>query len=435
MNLDSKEYKQFVYNKICEDIENSKHTHYENTFKIQFPLLYENLKHTIFKFDISNFPFTAKLLLFLKDDFDCLMCKCPICGNELSCKYIDFKHGFHKTCSIECKEKLKKIKYVPKSKEKRNETLNNRLQKYKQKLLEKYKFDTSQINDKNYVYNFLMNFQNTGMCFFREPVFKNQFPILYNEYTSFLETCCDEIKKCNLFTRKLFHFFHNEKDLSNFKCVVCGENVSFRDFKNGYNKTCSVKCAISTDLYWEKYWSSFNKMSDDDRKKIYTERGKKIHKKWLKKTKEEIKERNVKIWKTKKNNNTTNTSQIENDIIEWFTKNNIQFYHNYICDLYPFHCDFYLPDYKLFIEIQGHWTHNTHPFNKNDKDDMMILQEMIRKSKNSMYYKNAIKVWTDSDVKKRNIAEKNSLNYLEIFSINKKEVIENIKSKITINEL
>ena len=52
------------------------------------------------------------------------------------------------------------------------------------------------------------------------------------------------------------------------------------------------------------------------------------------------------------------------------------------------------------------------------------------KSKNSGYYQNAINVWILSDVKKRNIAKENNLNYLEIFSININECINALNEYI-----
>ena len=39
------------------------------------------------------------------------------------------------------------------------------------------------------------------------------------------------------------------------------------------------------------------------------------------------------------------------------------------------------------------------------------------KSKNTKYYNNAIITWTIRDVKKRNIAKENKLNYYEFFSM------------------
>ena len=47
----------------------------------------------------------------------------------------------------------------------------------------------------------------------------------------------------------------------------------------------------------------------------------------------------------------------------------------------------------------------------------------IWKNKNTKYYNNAIETWTIRDVKKRNIARENNLNYLEIFSNDINEVI------------
>lgn len=81
---------------------------------------------------------------------------------------------------------------------------------------------------------------------------------------------------------------------------------------------------------------------------------------------------------------------------------------------YPFNCDFYISSLKLLIEIQGTWTHGGHPFDKNNIDDMHTVN--VWKSKQSKYYDCAIEVWTKSDVEKRNLAKKNNLNYLEIFT-------------------
>ena len=81
---------------------------------------------------------------------------------------------------------------------------------------------------------------------------------------------------------------------------------------------------------------------------------------------------------------------------------------------YPFNCDFYIPSLDLFIECQYSWTHEGHPYNKeNDKEKLELWKE---KAKISKYYQNAINTWTIRDVNKREIANKNNLNYLEFFS-------------------
>lgn len=65
---------------------------------------------------------------------------------------------------------------------------------------------------------------------------------------------------------------------------------------------------------------------------------------------------------------------------------------------------------------------------KKNKDDIHKLN--IWKSKDTEYYNNAIETWTKRDVNKRNIANKNKLNYLEIFSCDIDFCIKNINNYI-----
>ncbi|MBR6907906.1 hypothetical protein IKN40_05465, partial [bacterium] len=132
--------------------------------------------------------------------------------------------------------------------------------------------------------------------------------------------------------------------------------------------------------------------------------------------------------KTLRNNNSFNNSLIEKQLLEYFLKNNIKFITQYSSDLYPFKCDFYLIDYDLYIEINGIWTHGGHPYDSNNIEDINKLN--IWKNKNTKYYDNAIYTWTNLDIRKRNIAKKNNLNYLEIFSNNLNICIEKIKKII-----
>lgn len=119
-----------------------------------------------------------------------------------------------------------------------------------------------------------------------------------------------------------------------------------------------------------------------------------------------------------------------------FSKSNIEEYlYSILCDKfedvkreyidwnrYPYHCDFYVPSIDTFIELQGHWTHGGHPYDFNSIEDQNKVKEW--KSKHTKYYDNAIRCWTISDVKKRETAKKNKINYIEIFSINKDEILE-----------
>lgn len=133
-------------------------------------------------------------------------------------------------------------------------------------------------------------------------------------------------------------------------------------------------------------------------------------------------------WETKKKKGTTNTSKIEEQFAKYLEDNNYTFERNYIDNRYPYHVDFYLKDFDLFIEIQGTWTHGGHPYNKLNEDDQKRLLEM--KSKNSSYYNSAIRSWTIRDVEKRECAQRNNLNYLEIFSCDLDICIITFKQKV-----
>lgn len=134
-------------------------------------------------------------------------------------------------------------------------------------------------------------------------------------------------------------------------------------------------------------------------------------------------------WETKKKNGTTNTSKIEEQFAEYLTNNNYKFERNYAKDKrYPYHADFYLKEFDLFIEIQGSWTHGGHPYNALNENDQKRLLEM--KSKNSSYYSSAIRSWTIRDVEKRECAKYNNLNYLEIFSCDLNECIQLFEQKL-----
>ena len=121
-------------------------------------------------------------------------------------------------------------------------------------------------------------------------------------------------------------------------------------------------------------------------------------------------------------NNTFNTSSIEKQFETYLKENNIEYIYQYHNELYPYDCDFYIPEYDLYIEIQGTWTHGMHPFDPNSPGDNKKLNEWI--SKNKKFYNQAVYVWTELDPKKREIAIQNKLNYLEIFSIDIDVVIE-----------
>ena len=132
-----------------------------------------------------------------------------------------------------------------------------------------------------------------------------------------------------------------------------------------------------------------------------------------------------KEYHTKKENNSFNTSKPEERIlsllIEKFGEEDVV--SQYKEDRYPYKCDFYIKSLDLFIEFQGTWTHGGHPFSKRRKEDVEKINTWLALSENKNfkddnkdYYKKAINTWTILDVKKRKLAKKNKLNWLEFFS-------------------
>ena len=122
-----------------------------------------------------------------------------------------------------------------------------------------------------------------------------------------------------------------------------------------------------------------------------------------------------KMYKTKKKNKSFNTSQPELQISNLLQKT-FKVICQYKSELYPFACDFYIPELDLYIEYNGTWTHGAMPFENNESCNRQ-LQRWQEKAKTSKFYQNAIYTWTDLDVRKRQTAKQNNLNWLEFFSM------------------
>jgi len=123
-----------------------------------------------------------------------------------------------------------------------------------------------------------------------------------------------------------------------------------------------------------------------------------------------------KISRTKRNNHTFSTSKPEEQLYKDICDIYPSVIRQYKEERYPSHCDFYIPELDMFIELQGSWTHGKHPYSSTSKEDSSILEQWKERSKEHPFYKSAITTWTISDVNKRETAKKNNLNYVELFS-------------------
>lgn len=129
-----------------------------------------------------------------------------------------------------------------------------------------------------------------------------------------------------------------------------------------------------------------------------------------------------KSYYTKKQNNSFNTSKPENCLYTRLVEVFEDIKHQYRSSVYPFNCDFYIPQYDLYIEYQGFEGHGKHPFDPTNQEDLEIVKkwekkanEINWKNEKKELYKNFLEVWTQQDPLKREIAKKNNLNFLEIF--------------------
>lgn len=123
-------------------------------------------------------------------------------------------------------------------------------------------------------------------------------------------------------------------------------------------------------------------------------------------------------FKTRKENGTLNISNPERSIKKLLENKFEKVKYQYHSELYPFNCDFYIPELDLYIEYQGNWTHGFRPYNNNNNENnIKQLNEWKEKAKSSNYYAEAIKTWTIRDVLKRKTAKDNGLNWLEFFTM------------------
>lgn len=122
-----------------------------------------------------------------------------------------------------------------------------------------------------------------------------------------------------------------------------------------------------------------------------------------------------KVGESKRINKTWSTSKPEENmyviLCDKFGKKDVV--RQYKCKRYPFHCDFYIKSLDLFIELNATWLHGKHWFDSSNKDDIDTLQVFKQKiALGHRFYEVAIDVWTVRDVKKRQTAIDNNLNYV-----------------------
>ena len=136
-----------------------------------------------------------------------------------------------------------------------------------------------------------------------------------------------------------------------------------------------------------------------------------------------------KQYETKKKNHSFKVSYKENELYNIIKTYYPTVLRQYKSDKYPFMCDFYIPEYDMYIEYNGSWTHGNHPFDETNKDDVEKFKCYKAKINESLYYRNALETWTKRDVNKLNVAKTNNIKYLCLYNkINFNDVISKIEN-------
>ncbi len=339
----------------------------EQFFKKKFPEFYEDIMKISFP---EDFRFSQKLYHYFNDDYDFLNGVCPICGKRTS--FLSFVSGYQKYCSSKCAHQDEEL-----------------LKRTQQTRLQVYGVGCESIVQKS---------KYSKMCRYGDEN--------YNNITQAKQT---NIKRYGV---KYYTQTQEYKDIIENKL----KNRTLEEKENIINKIKNTK----KERYGSENYNNISKCKETCLSKYNVDNYTKTdtYKNILKECNSE---RVKKIFETKKQHNTLNSSKIEELFEQFLLENNIDFKRQYMDDRYcdentgyNFHCDFYLPKYDLFIEIQGNWTHGGHPFDSSNQNDVEIVEKW--KSKKSPYYDKAIEDWTNRDVKKRTIAYKNGLNYLEFFT-------------------
>jgi hypothetical protein len=345
-------------------------------------LIYINSKFT----DIQNIREKLYLFYFNLNEPP----KCIVCGEK--CIFFSLKKGYSEYCSQNCSNKSKKrtdkikqtcldkygVENAAKSLSVKEKSKQTCIERYGVEFIGQYEQQKEKSKQTKQLKYGNENYNNTSKIKSTKQVRYN------NEYW-----CnCDKIKQTKLEKYNNENFVNIDKMKQ-----TCLERYGVdsytktEKFKDKARKSCLEKYGVDSYTKTEKFKDNISFNKDIIQQKIYN---------------------------TKKQNNTFNTSSIETQFEQYLKENNINYKKQYKSKLYPFNCDFYLPDNNLYIEINAHWTHGGHPFNSTSKEDQLKLKSW--KQKGTEFYDNAIETWTKRDVLKRETAKKNNLNYIEVFT-------------------
>lgn len=123
-----------------------------------------------------------------------------------------------------------------------------------------------------------------------------------------------------------------------------------------------------------------------------------------------------KISESKHKNGTHNTSKPEEELYsmlcDHYGSDDVFRQYN-LDDRYPYNCDFYIKTLDLFIELNATWLHGGSWFDIESEEHIAKLQFWMSKGK--PMYDRGVEIWAMYDIKKRECAKKNNLNYVVLW--------------------
>ena len=229
----------------------------------------------------------------------------------------------------------------------------------------------------------------------------------YDNYAK-TDECKDKIKSTNIERYGSDWYFQSEEyknkvKSSNLEKYGSEWYIQSSDFKNKAKETLIEKYG------YDNYTKS------DESKERYKDR------EYVEQIKLKMKSTNLKKYGVEYYNHKTNMIVSKDTIYELLSNKFPDIIRQYRTSLYPYNCDFYIPSLDIYIEYQGNWTHGDSPFNSSNIEHQNKLKDWEDKSEYSSYYKNAIYVWTDLDVRKRKTAKQNNIKLLEFWTIEEVE--------------
>lgn len=325
--------------------------------------------------------------------------KCLECGKET--KFIKFTKGYRSFCSTKCSNNNKDVSKLKKESCLKKYGVDNPAKaeivknKMEQTNLERYGvknvFQSSIIREKC-VNTCIERYGVSNAAKTNKVQDKMKLTCLEKyrtEYATSSKIIKEKIKKTNLKRYGTEYGFQNE----NIKTKI--KETHIKKYNGIGNQSKIIKEKIQTTCI-KKYGVT---------NILITEKVKKLA---------HSKEAQQKTYDTKKKNHTFTSSKPEKELEVKLKEIFPDLKTQYKSKVYPFACDYYVPELDLYIEYNGTWTHGGHFFDENNEDDLKIL--WLWKSKNTKYYENAINVWTKSDLNKLNIALENNLNYVAWFN-------------------